>query len=212
MTRYAQQERHALSDSLLALGPDAPTLDDPWLARDLAAHIVIRDGRPDLALGMFVPALKGRLDAGMRSYAARDYPSLAQQVRSGPPAWSPVRIPAVDEAANLGEFFIHHEDLLRGAPDFTPRTIDAGLEAALWKGLRTMSRLFLGKAPVGVELVAPGYGHLEAKQVSGAETAIITGAPGELMLFVSGRQRVADVALSGPLAAQDAIRGAALGG
>ncbi len=212
MTRYAQQERRALSDSLLTLGPDAPTLDDPWRARDLAAHLVIRDSRPDLAIGMFVPPLKGRLDEGMRSYAARDYPTLVGQVRSGPPVWSPVRIPAVDEAANLGEFFIHHEDLLRGAPGFTARTLDTGLTAALWKGLRTMSRLFLGKAPVGVELVSPGHGRFVAKQVSGAATVVVTGTPGELTLFASGRQRVADVSLTGPQAAQDAIREASLGG
>ncbi|MDQ2755011.1 MAG: TIGR03085 family metal-binding protein [Actinomycetota bacterium] len=212
MTRYAQQERHALGDSLLALGPDTPTLDEPWRARDLAAHLVIRDARPDLAIGMFVPALKGRLDAGMRSYAARDYPALVEQVRSGPPVWSPARVPALDEAVNLGEFFIHHEDLLRGAPGFTPRVLDAGLEAALWKGLRTMSKLFLGKSPVGVELVAPGHGHLDAKMVSGAETAVVTGTPGELTLFISGRQRVSDVSLGGPRSAQDAIREASLGG
>jgi len=212
MTRYARQERHALADSLLTLGPDAPTLDDPWRARDLAAHLVIRDGRADLALGMFVPALKGRLDAGMRSYAAGHYPALVERVRSGPPAWSPVRIPALDEVVNLGEFFIHHEDLLRGAPDFTPRPLDSGLEAALWKSLGQMSKLFLGKAPVGVRLVSPGHGELDAKQIAGAHTAVVTGIPGELVLFVTGRQRVADVALAGPSAAQKAIREASLGG
>ena len=51
MTSYAQQERAAICDSFLRLGPDAPTIDDPWLARDLAAHLAIRDSRPDLSAG-----------------------------------------------------------------------------------------------------------------------------------------------------------------
>ena len=37
----ARLEREALCDTLLALGPDAPTLCDPWRTRDLAAHLVL---------------------------------------------------------------------------------------------------------------------------------------------------------------------------
>ena len=213
MTRFAQQERHALCDTFVAVGPDAPTLDDPWRSRDLAAHLVIRDGRPDLAIGMFVPALKGRLDAGMSAYAARDWPRLVDAVRSGPPRWSPARIAPLDEAINLGEFYLHHEDVLRGAAGFTPRTLDADLEAALWKGLGTMARLFLGKAEVGVDLVADGHGRRAAKAApAGADTVTVHGTPGEITLFVSGRQRVASVELEGPEAAQTALREAELGG
>ena len=50
MTRLAQTERQALCDSLLAAGPDAPTLSGSWTAADLAAHLVIRESaRVDLA-------------------------------------------------------------------------------------------------------------------------------------------------------------------
>ena len=211
MTGFARQERHALCDTVLEVGPDVPTLCSPWRARDLAAHLVIRDSRPDLALGMFVPALKGRLDAAMTSYAAGDWPALVGRVRTGPPFWSPTRWPPVDEAVNLAEFFIHHEDVLRGAPGFTRRVLGAPLEAAIWKGLRAQSKLMLRGATVGVILAAPGFGRFTAKGPTGPGTAVVTGAPGELSLFVAGRQRVADVEVEGPDAVVAAITEEPLG-
>lgn len=207
MTGFARQERHALCDTLIEVGPDVPTLCSPWCAGDLAAHLAIRDSRPDLALGMFVPALKGRLDAAMRSSAASDWPALVDRVRSGPPHWSPARFPPLDEAVNLAEFFIHHEDVLRAAPGFTPRVLDAPLGAAIWKGLRAQSKLMLRGVTAGVELVAPGFGRVTAKGPCGPGTAVVTGPPGELSLFVAGRQRVADVQVEGPDAAVAAISG-----
>lgn len=37
-----QRERHELCDRFLALGPDAPTLNEGWTTKDLAAHLVVR--------------------------------------------------------------------------------------------------------------------------------------------------------------------------
>lgn len=196
---------------MMEVGPGAPTLCSPWRARDLAAHLVIRDSRPDLALGMFVPALKGRLDTAMTAYAAGSWPALVERVRSGPPVWSPTRLPPLDEAVNLGEFVIHHEDVLRGTPGFTRRVLNAPLEAAIWKGLRAQSKLMLRGATVGVVLVAPGFGRFTAKGPSDRGTAVVTGAPGELTLFVAGRQRVAEVDVEGPDAAVAAITEEPLG-
>ena len=47
MTHLAELERAALCDTLEAVGPDVPTLCDPWTTAELAAHLVIRDRRPD---------------------------------------------------------------------------------------------------------------------------------------------------------------------
>jgi len=47
-----------------------------------------------------------------------------------------------------------------------------------------------------VALVAPGYG--TAKLGNGSDLVTLTGDPGELALFLSGRQRVAEVELTGP--------------
>ena len=76
MTRYAQLERHALADTMLAVGPDAPTLCDPWRVRDLAAHLILRETRPDLAAGMFVPRLQARLERAQDELAATDFGEL----------------------------------------------------------------------------------------------------------------------------------------
>ena len=42
---YARAERTALCDLFLEVGPDAPTLCEGWTTKDLAGHLVIREGR-----------------------------------------------------------------------------------------------------------------------------------------------------------------------
>jgi uncharacterized protein (TIGR03085 family) len=211
MTAYAHQERQALCDTFLRLGPDAPTLDDPWLTRDLAAHLVLRDSRPDLAAGQYVPGLRGRLDAAQRATAAGPWEPLVERVRQGPPRLSPTRIPRVDELVNLGEFFIHHEDVLRAQPRAERRVTDVGLQRALWETIKGGSRLFLRKVPTGVVLVAEGFGRHAAKKDTDLGTVVLRGTPGELVLFVSGRSRVADVEVDGPPEAVAEVEAAQLG-
>src|SRR5262245_42576369 len=110
MNEYARQERRLLADLLLSEGPDAPTLCTGWTTRDLAAHLVTRDRRPDAALGMVVPALAGFGERVRRERGALPYPELIEQVRT-PPAWSPVSNALTDGLVNTMEFFIHHEDV-----------------------------------------------------------------------------------------------------
>ncbi len=211
MTSYAHQERQAICTTFLRLGPDAPTLDDPWLTRDLAAHLVIRDSRPDLAAGLVVPLLKGRLETAMRRTADGDWEPLVERVRQGPPRLSPMRIERLDEVVNLGEFFIHHEDVLRAQPGAEHRTLDVGLGRALWDALKGGSRLFFRGVPIGVVLVAEGFGRHVAKKPTDLGTVVLRGAPGELTLFASGRSRVADVEVDGPPDAVQEMEAANLG-
>src|SRR5688572_26365455 len=100
MTHHAQAERAALCDTFEAVGPDAPTLCGPWDAAELAAHLVIRDRRPDLAPGIVIPGLAARSRRAQKEYAAKPWPELVGLVRSGPPVWSPIRLAPVDEAVN----------------------------------------------------------------------------------------------------------------
>ena len=211
MSSYAQQERAAISDSFLRLGPDAPTIDDPWLARDLAAHLAIRDSRPDLSAGQYVPFLRGRLDAAMKELAATDFVELVERVRQGPPGWSAARIARVDEVVNGGEFFIHHEDLLRGAPGFERRPLDVEHERFLWDLIKRGSRLYFRNVPAGVVLVAEGHGRQAAKKPTENGTVVLRGRPGELVLYASGRSRVAHVEVDGPPEAVAEIEAARLG-
>ena len=59
-----------MSDTLLAVGPDAPTLSHPWRTSELTAHLVLRETRPDLSIGQVVPPLRGRLDRALQERAA----------------------------------------------------------------------------------------------------------------------------------------------
>ncbi len=217
MTGLARLERLALCSTFTRVGPDAPTLCEGWTARDLAAHLVLRERRPDAAAGViipFIPALVGHTQRVQDSLAEQSWPGLVDMVRDGPPGWNPTRVPGVDDAVNLAEFWVHHQDVLRGDPSWTVtdrHSVDASLEEALWARLRHVGQLLFRRAPVGVVLQA---GELGRKQVRGATkegTVTLEGPPSELLLFAFGRGAHADVRLDGPQEAQIALRGAILG-
>ncbi|WP_270887896.1 TIGR03085 family metal-binding protein [Pedococcus sp. 5OH_020] len=192
MTQLARLERDALCDTFLAHGPQAPTLCSPWTAADLAAHIVIRDRRPDLAPGIWLSPLAGRLEKGQAQYAAKPWPELVELVRAGPPTWSPARLPAIDDTVNFVELFIHHEDVLRG--DETPgprRELSTRQSRAVWKTLGRTARLLFRRSPVGVVLQTPEGEELPARAATELGTVLLQGRPEELLLAAYGRRRVA---------------------
>ncbi|RNI18152.1 TIGR03085 family metal-binding protein [Flexivirga caeni] len=213
MAKFARAERIALCDTFLQTGPDAPTLCDGWAARQLAAHLVLRESRPDAAAGMFVPLLVGHLDAVQRTIAARPWEELVGKLRGGPPRLSPFRLPGVDEKANLAEFFIHHEDVLRAGDDRPARReLPAGEQAALWAVLPQIGKMSLRSVRTGVVADCPGHGR---RTLRGARdnhgSVVVTGAPGEVLLHIFGRARVADVELDGSDADVAAFRAATIG-
>ncbi|MFW5471504.1 TIGR03085 family metal-binding protein [Knoellia sp. CPCC 206435] len=206
----ARQERLALCDTFEAVGPDAPTLCRPWRTRDLAAHLVVREGRPDLASGIWLPFLKDRTDREQARIAAQPWPELVEAVRSGPPAWHPTRLPAVDNASNLAEMVVHHEDVLRGDGVPGPRRVaSAHLESAAWSLLMRMGRLLFRRIPDGVLLLAPERTPITVS--SGETTVSVTGAPLELLLTAYGRRSVADVEVTGREDAVARFEGARFG-
>jgi uncharacterized protein (TIGR03085 family) len=191
---YAQAERQGLADDLLRFGPEADTLCEGWKAADLAAHLVVRDRRPDAAAGILIGPLAER--TARIQAAERDrwsWPELVERVRTGPPF--PVHLTPIDAAVNTVEYFVHHEDLLRAQPAALPRKLDPELEAQLWSRAKTGARMLLRRAPVGVSLVAPDYGEAGVRRKSPSVT--VTGAPGELVLWMFGRQRAAEVSYAG---------------
>ncbi len=210
MTSFALLERSLLADDLDALGPDAPTLCAGWTTADLAAHVVVRERRPDTGLGLLLPRLAGYTDA-VREHTKRRYryPDLVALVRQRP-WWSPISNPAIDEAANTVEFFVHHEDARRGAGTAEPRSLPAEQERVLWRRLGPLARLILRRSTASVRLVAPGFGTHTAGTSTGP-VVTITGSPGELLLFVHGRQGAARVGIEGPEPEVAALRRARLG-
>jgi uncharacterized protein (TIGR03085 family) len=208
MARYAQQERQALADLLLTLGPDAPTLCDGWTTRDLAAHLVVRERRPDAAAGLMISPLRDRGERIRRQFAGIDYAELVAQVRDAP-WWSPVSNPLVDGLTNTAEFFIHHEDVRRAQPDWAPRELSDDEQSTLWTRGRSTARLSLRRYPAQIVLAAQGYP--ETKVGAGGPQLRITGTPAEVLLFIAGRQRAARVDVAGPADAVAHLSSARLG-
>ncbi len=207
MSSYARSERQALVDLLLQVGPDAPTLCEGWSATDLAAHLVVRERRPDALAGIVIKPLSGYTARIQDEVRSRPWDKLVETVRTGPPF--PVSINQVNELVNAVEFFVHLEDVRRAQAGWEPRSLDPGLERMLWSRVKFMARMLRGRSPVGVTLRAPGFGEVVGKP--GDPHVTVTGAPAELLLFVFGRQGAARVETEGDPGAVAQLRQAKLG-
>jgi uncharacterized protein (TIGR03085 family) len=200
---YSREERLSLAALLDESGPDAPTLCAGWRTRDLAAHLVLRERRPDAAAGVLGGPLAGHTARTQQRLSKRlTYAQLVQAFRDGPPRFSPFALPGVDEKANTVEYFVHLEDVRRAAPDWAARNISPGLSDALWSRLKG-ARLFLRKAPVGVELARDSGGEPYRVTLKNATPAVtVIGAPAELTMWAMGRTGAANVRFDG---AEDAV-------
>jgi uncharacterized protein (TIGR03085 family) len=208
---YSREERLALCALLDKTGPDAPTLCAGWTTGDLAAHLVLREHRPDAAAGVLGGPLAGyTARVQQRIRAKTSFPDLVRTIRSGPPRLSFMALPGMDESVNAVEYFVHHEDVRRAASDWEPREISSGESAMLWQRLR-MARFMLRHAPVGVELARDdmeGDGQayrITAKNATPAVTVI--GSPAELTMWTMGRTAAARVRFDGTEAAVGKLTG-----
>ena len=182
----AQRERAALVATLLETAPDAPTLCEGWDARDLAAHLVVRERRLDTGPGILIPAFAGYTERVQNQVAAStDWDVLLGQVADGPPIYSPFKI--LDPVANPAEMFIHHEDVRRAVGDWEPRPLDDQTVSALRRPIAMMARMTLRKAPVKAIFRTP-QGETLATAGKGPEV-VITGDVGELLMYAAGRDK-----------------------
>jgi uncharacterized protein (TIGR03085 family) len=210
MTTPAMYERHLLADLLHHVGPDAPTLCDGWTTRDLAAHVVLRERRVDAGIGILVQRFAGHTAKVQAKIAAGDWHELVERVRSGPPRWSPMRIPLVDRLVNTTEFFVHHEDVRRAQPDWTVRQLGDDLVEGLDAALRRSAKVFARRAPAGLVL-EPDGGRARIVANDAEPAVIVRGPEGELTLFMYGRHEHARVGFDGPDDAVAAMRSARFG-
>jgi uncharacterized protein (TIGR03085 family) len=207
-------ERAALCDLLDQVGPAAPTLNEGWVTLDLATHLVIRERNPlagpGLVLGGPFAAMTDRIMT--RTKSARAYSELVERVRRGPPPWTA----PFDALINLVEFFVHHEDVRRGGGDSTPRPAAdiATVEAALWRTLGRQARLMTRPARgIGLDLVAAD-GSADGRVIharQGSPLATLSGTPGEITLYLTGRRSAAHVELGGAPEAVPVLRQASFG-
>ena len=191
-------ERARLSDLLDDLGPDASTLLAPWTTRDIAAHLVLREHDHLAGPGLVQSAL-----------ADRDFTELVATFRAGPPPGF-FRVGWVRRLASLNEFFVHHEDVRR-ANGLGPRALEPAMDEALWHNV-SVAPWYLARRlnGTGLELQWAGTSRtIRARR--GERAARIAGPPGELLLFLFGRQDAAQVEVTGPATAVDAVRAARFG-
>jgi uncharacterized protein (TIGR03085 family) len=208
--RFDVIEREQLADLLDELGADAPTLLEPWTTRDLVSHLVLREHDSLAAPGLVVPGAWARFaERRRRALARQEFSWLVATFRSGPPRGF-FRIGWVRSFPTLNELFVHHEDVRR-ANGGGPRTNSPTKDAALWRNVRR-ARWFLTRRlrSAGLELQWAGTNRI-VRARRGRSTARIVGCPGELLLFLFGRQSAADVEIRGPAAAVEAVRHARLG-
>ena len=205
----AQAERAALCDTALQVGEDRPTLCEDWTVKDLVVHLLVREGSP-AAIGIAVPPLARLTAMESRRVGRRGFDALVERLRSGPPVLSPYAVPKLDAMLNTLEFFVHHEDIRRAQPDWSPRALGDDAEKRLWSQLRAAGKTLTRNVPVGVRIENSVTGST-ATAKDATRSVTVRGLPSELTLFMFGRRQQADVELVGDDDAVARLRETSLG-
>ena len=206
MATWAEHERAELLDALAELGPEAPTLCEGWLTKDMAAHIYVRERRPDAALGVLpLGPLSAYTDRVMASaLRTLGYEEILRRMRHVP---AHLRIASLDAAINTVEYFVHTEDVRR--PNAMPaRDLPDDFERTIWRRLAKQARLSFRRVDAEVTLV-PTIG--DPVRVGKGERIEVHGRPSELMLLAFNRKDAAKVDLMGSTSAVEKLQNATLG-
>ncbi|HVS68356.1 MAG TPA: maleylpyruvate isomerase family mycothiol-dependent enzyme, partial [Mycobacteriales bacterium] len=133
MAEWARSERAELVELLRRLGPDAPTACEGWTTAHMAAHLYVRERRPDAGPGVIIGGpFASHTDRVMDSVLrVHTFDDVVARVAGGPPLlWRPM-----DEQVNHFEYFVHHEDVRRANGE-GPRDLPAEQEAVIWNRMR----------------------------------------------------------------------------
>ncbi len=220
MHQHALAERLALSETLRRVGPDSRTLCGEWGTPQLAAHLVLRERSVvELAGRIPIASVQQRAAAVVDELAGRaPYGELVDTFERGP-RWSEVRgpvpvawlwaLPPVREVANVLEYVVHHEDVRRAQPSWSPRALAVDVQATIWQRLHLLAQVTLRAVPVGVELHWPSHGSIRTRRSRRSGAAVrVVGDPVEVAMFAFGRLEVADVEYQGDEADVAAVRAA----
>lgn len=206
LTEIRHDERSALLATLEQVGPNAPTLCLRWTTADIAGHLVVSERYFGLPLVIGYPLRKAlpisgreRLMRSLQAVGERQIESckvkgwdwMVARLRVGLP-----RLYGLSSMAplRLVEEWIHHEDVRR-ANGMGLRTAPSELNDALWQ-----AGLFLVRLPEflhgrqGLEVRVPGG---RSHRLGDTTQVRVAGAPGEILLFLSGRTTAARVDVSG---------------
>lgn len=204
----ARRERHDLCDLALVLGEDAPTLCGDWDARQLVAHLLVREHSPLGALGIAMATFAPLTDRAMARVVRRDFAVLVERLRE--PGLTPYALWPVEVLGNTLEYLVHHEDLRRAQPGWRPRERTPADDDAIWTAIRIGGRALVRPAGVPVRIRRADTGK-EVTMRGGADPVTVVGSPTEVTLFLFGRRQLHDLTFEGPAEKVTALRGADLG-
>ena len=198
----AARERSELCSLALSVGASAPTMCEGWTVKDLVVHLLVRERRPLAAAGNFVPPLAPATARAASSLASRDLASLVAQLRA-----VPLPLALIDPVLNGMEMFVHHEDVRRAQPSWTPRALSGSDERLLWLSAVTIGRLQARRTSVPLVISS---GSRRSVLRSGPSPVVVSGPVSEVVLFLSGRTSVAQVSFEGPHESVARVRSASL--
>lgn len=197
---FARHERTALAQLFRTLGPDAPTLCSGWTTAQLAAHLLVRETDIKAAAGIIIPRLAANHQAAMEErLTSIGYESIVEQWAAGPP---PALRP-VDAIMNTAENFVHHEDVRRAQPEWSPRELTPDQQRELYTVAKRMGRALISPngatvacVPTTPELARFVLG--DKHKVFSPEDTVVTviGDIAEITLWLFDRQPV-DVKIIG---------------
>tara|TARA_E500000331_G_scaffold210353_1_gene201622 strand:- start:311 stop:943 length:633 start_codon:yes stop_codon:yes gene_type:complete len=204
---WAQAERQKLCDLLEEVGPEAPTLCEGWSTAHLAAHLVLREGKPLAALGIiFGGAFARHTERTTNRLAAKPFEGLIRKLRKGPP----LLLKRIDGQMNVLEYTVHHEDVRRAAGEWEERKGLDELQEIIWKIQKRSAHLMARKLEdIDLTLSRPS-GETARVSESGRQVTL-TGEPIELAMFMTGRRDKALVEISGDDSAVTEMRSGNLG-
>ena len=194
MTSFAKRERSAICQTLRKLGPDQPTLCQGWSTKDLLVHLIVRENRPDAAVGLFIPFLGSYTDSVSKKYSEKSFEDLIMIFENGPKSPSPFSLPKVDELANTFEFLVHHEDILRAQDNYQPRKLSEEDAKFVWSRFTKSAVFFMRKIKVGV-VAKTDQGIYTLKR--GNDVVTISGNLIDLVMFAFGRKNTTEINFEG---------------
>jgi len=190
--QFVQSERTYLVELLKGFKPSqwkAITLCGGWNVEDLAAHIVVREGLIG-PIGIVVPRLHNLHDSRVKKLEAKGHSAIIQKLEKYP--WF---MPAV---VNTGEFWVHNEDILRGALHIKRPVATAKQNAILWSSLQGLAKIKKGLVKDLGNVVLKNEHTAEVITIANHKSkndTNITGQAGELLLYFYGRRDVAKVSI-----------------
>ena len=194
MTSFAKRERSAICQTLRKLGPDQPTLCQGWSTKDLLVHLIVRENRPDAAVGLFIPFLSSYTDSVSKKYSEKSFEDLIMIFENGPKSPSPFSLPKVDELANTFEFLVHHEDILRAQDNYQPRKLSEEDAKFVWSRFTKSAVFFMRKIKIGV-VAKTDQGIYTLKR--GNDVVTISGNLIDLVMFAFGRKNTTEINFEG---------------